>query len=335
MKILKKILFFVSFFFLYFLVKEFLQLYTYLLGINEVLAIIVIAILFLVVIYFGLIPIIQIFILPADLGPTSIISEAESLRVKRIKKLRGNKFLKENNFDFTSIDSSEDSYNKIVAKLRPDCERIRKKYINQVFYSTAVSQNGFLDAILIFSSAVNLVKEIFLLYHGRVNTRELFVIAKKVYYSVLIGGSEGIEYATEELFSKLATDTAKSIPFLDKIFSSLADGYINAVLLTRISLITENYCTMIYIKKDRDLYPSPSFVFKTAKDLTTDIFNSIKVNLVRITKEKTENLAAKAFNPVMLVLDKGIKSIKDNKQINSGKNAILNGIKNLGNIFNI
>lgn len=335
MKILKKILFFVSFFFLYFLVKEFLQLYTYLLGINEVLAIIVIAILFLVVIYFGLIPIIQIFILPADLGPTSIISEAESLRVKRIKKLRGNKFLKENNFDFTSIDSSEDSYNKIVAKLRPECERIRKKYINQVFYSTAVSQNGFLDAILIFSSAVNLVKEIFLLYHGRVNTKELFVIAKKVYYSVLIGGSEGIEYATEELFSKLATDTAKSIPFLDKIFSSLADGYINAVLLTRISLITENYCTMIYIKKDRDLYPSPSFVFKTAKDLTTDIFNSIKVNLVRITKEKTENLAAKAFNPVMLVLDKGIKSIKDNKQINSGKNAILNGIKNLGTIFNI
>lgn len=335
MKILKKILFFVSFFFLYFLVKEFLQLYTYLLGINEVLAIIVIAILFLVVIYFGLIPIIQIFILPADLGPTSIISEAESLRVKRIKKLRGNKFLKENNFDFTSIDSSEDSYNKIVAKLRPECERIRKKYIYQVFYSTAVSQNGFLDAILIFSSAVNLVKEIFLLYHGRVNTKELFVIAKKVYYSVLIGGSEGIEYATEELFSKLATDTAKSIPFLDKIFSSLADGYINAVLLTRISLITENYCTMIYIKKDRDLYPSPSFVFKTAKDLTTDIFNSIKVNLVRITKEKTENLAAKAFNPVMLVLDKGIKSIKDNKQINSGKNAILNGIKNLGSIFNI
>lgn len=335
MKILKKILFFVSFFFLYFLVKEFLQLYTYLLGINEVLAIIVIAILFLVVIYFGLIPIIQIFILPADLGPTSIISEAESLRVKRIKKLRGNKFLKENNFDFTSIDNSEDSYNKIVAKLRPECERIRKKYVNQVFYSTAVSQNGFLDAILIFSSAVNLVKEIFLLYHGRVNTRELFVIAKKVYYSVLIGGSEGIEYATEELFSKLATDSAKSIPFLDKIFSSLADGYINAVLLTRISLITENYCTMIYIKKDKDLYPSPSFVFKTAKVLTADIFSSIKTNLVRITKEKTENLAAKAFNPVMLVLDKGIKSIKDNKQLNSSKNAILNGVKNLGSIFKI
>lgn len=335
MKTLKKILFFVSFFFLYFLVKEFLQLYTYLAGINEVLAIIVIAVLSLFVIYFGLIPIIQIITLPADLGPTSSISEAVSLRERRIKKLRGNKFLSENNFDFTLIDNSEESYNKIVSVLRPECEKIRKKYINQVFYSTAVSQNGFLDAILIFSSAVNLVKEIFLLYHGRVKTRELFVIAKKVYYSVLIGGSEGIEYATEELFSKLATDSAKSIPFLDKIFSFLADGYINAVLLTRISLITENYCTMIYIKKDKDLYPSPSFVFKTAKDLTTDIFMAIKTNLIRITKEKTENLAAKAFNPVLLVLDKGIKSIKDNKQLNSGKNAILNGIKNLGSIFNI
>lgn len=333
MKILKKIFFFFSFLLIYFVAKEFLELYSYLSSINEILAIIVISLLGLFVIYFGVVPIFQIIILPADLGPTRDLSETHLLREKRIKKFRGNNFLRDQNFDFTSIDNSEESYNKIVTEIKPECARLRKKYINQVFYSTAISQNGFLDAILIFSSAVNMVKDIFLLYHGRVNNRDLFVIAKKVYYSVLIGGSEGIEYATEELFSKLATESVKSIPFLDKIFTSLADGYVNAVLLTRISLITENYCTLVYIKKERDLYPPPAFVFKTAKDLTADIFASVKTNLVRITKEKSENILAKTFNPVVLVLDKSFKTIKENKHIHYGTSFLKNRLKEISSIF--
>lgn len=333
MQIIKKILFFLSFILLYFIIKEFLQLYSYLININEILAIIVIVILAFILFYFAIVPVIQIIALPADYGPTKEISKAAQLREKRIKKFRGNKYLRDSGFDFTNIDNTEESYNKIILQLKPECERIRKKYINQVFYSTAISQNGFLDAVLIFSSAVNMVKDIFLLYHGRVGNRELFIIAKKVYYSVLIGGSEGIEYATEELFSKLATDSLKSIPFLDKIFSSLADGYVNSVLLTRISLITENYCTLIYIEKDKNLYPSPSFVFKTAKDLTSDIFKSVKDNLARITKEKTENIIEKAFNPVTLVLDKSLKSIKENQHLSSGTSAIKKGIKSIGSLF--
>ncbi len=334
MKIIKKILFLLSFILLYLVVKEFLELYTYLSNISNTLAIIVIVLLGLFIFYFGVIPILQIIILPADYGPVKDISKVDSLRGKRIKKFRGNDYLRETGFDFNSIDNSEESYNKIITTIKPECERIRKKYINQVFYSTAISQNGFLDAILIFSSAVNLIKEIFLLYHGRVGNRELFVIAKKVYYSVLIGGSEGVEYATEELFSKLATETVKSIPFVDKIFTSLADGYVNAVLLTRISLITENYCTLIYIKKDKDLYPRPAFVFSTAKNLTSDIFKSVKTNLIKITKEKSENILAKTFNPVTVVLDKSFQSIKDNKHISSGTLFIKKRIKGVQSFFN-
>ncbi len=314
MKFIKRILFFLSFILLYFVIKEFLQLYDYLLNINETLAIAVIAILGLFIIYFAVVPIIQIIKLPVVYGPTKDLSKTAALREKRIKKFRRNKFLIKNNFNFDSIDeSSEESYNKIITTLKPECSRIRKKHINQVFYSTAVSQNGFLDAILILSSAVNMVKEIFLLYHGRVGNKELFIIAKKVYYSILIGGSEGVEYATEELFSKLATESIKSIPFLDKIFTSLADGYVNAVLLTRISLLTENYCSLIYIQKDRDLYPRPAYVFSTAKNLTSDIFKSVKENLTRIAKEKSEQIVAKTFNPVTVVLDKSFQSIKNIK----------------------
>ena len=312
MKYIKRIVFVLSFILIYFIVKEFLSLYAYLSSINELFAIIVMVIIGIAFIYFGIIPIIQIFALPVNYGPIKEEEKIPGMIKRRIKKFRGNNFLKETNFDFTSLQDTRESYDRIIKTLEPECKRIRKVYVNQVFYSTSISQNGFLDAILIFSSSVNIVKDIFLLYHGRVSNRDLFNIARKVYYSILIGGSEGVEYATEELFSKFATETMKGIPFLDKILSSLADGFINAVLLTRISLITENYCKLLYIEKDRDLYPKPSFIFATAKDLTSEIFIKVKKNMFALAKEKSEAIFRKAVNPVAVVLE-SLDGIKDTK----------------------
>ena len=177
---------------------------------------------------------------------------------------------------------------------------------------------------MIFSASVNMVKEIFTLYNGRVNNKDLFSIGKKVYYSIVIGGSEGIEYATEEIFSKLATESMKSIPFLDKIFTSLADGFVNAFLLTRISLITENYCTKLFIENEKELYPKPSFVVETAKDITKDALISARNNMLNLAKQKSELLLKKTFNPVMLVLDKSYSSVKESKTLESGKQIFRN-----------
>ncbi|HET55900.1 MAG TPA: DUF697 domain-containing protein, partial [Ignavibacteria bacterium] len=306
--------------------KEFLQLYSYLSNISPLLAIVVIALLGIFIIYYGILPIIQIILLPTSLGPTRDLSKIDAILEKRVKKLRGNHYLRETNFDFSDIKADNVSYERMIDSLKPEAQRIRKKHVNSVFYGTAISQNGFLDAIMIFSASVNMVKEIFILYNGRVNNKDLFAIAKKVYYSIIIGGSEGIEYATEEVFSKLATDSMKSIPFLDKIFSSLADGFVNAVLLTRISLITENYCTKLYIEKDRELFPRPAFVIETAKDLTKDLLARIKDNMFTLAKEKSESILRKAVNPVTLVLDKSYQTLKVNNPLEYGANILKKSI---------
>lgn len=330
--LIKKIFLAVSFVLLYFTVKEFLQLYSYLSEISKLLAVIVIAIIALFIIYFGILPIIRIVILPTSLGPTKDKSKLESILEKRVKKLRGNQYLRESGFGFSTIKSDNAGYEKMVTAIKPEAQRIRKKYVNSVFYGTAISQNGFLDVIMIFSASVNMVKEIFLLYNGRINNRDLFAIGKKVYYSIVIGGSEGIEYATEEVFSKLATDSMKSIPFLDKIFSSLADGFVNAVLLTRISLITENYCTKLYIEKEKELFPSPSFVIETAKELTKDLLARIKDNMFTLAKEKSESIFKKAVNPVTLVLDKSYQTLKENNPIELGSGILKKSLNRI-NIF--
>ncbi|MCK5456422.1 MAG: hypothetical protein KAI45_04790, partial [Melioribacteraceae bacterium] len=232
--------------------------------------------------YFAILPIIKIIKLPSNLGPTKVKSEVEKLRGNRIKQFSKNPFLLKSEIDTSSLQNNNEVYDTTISILEKESYKIRKSYVNRLFYSTSVSQNGFIDSIMILSASINLVKEIFILYNGRVSAVELLIIARKVYYSIIIGGTEGVEYVTNEIFSKLATESIKSIPFIDKIVTSLVDGFINAALLTRVSLITENYCKTLYIEKERDLYPSSKFIATTAKNLTSEVMKQVNSNILQI-----------------------------------------------------
>ncbi len=313
MNIIKKILFFFSLFLLYLIFKEFVELYNLSKSIDPYFAYAVLIILTAFIFYFAIIPVYQIFRMPKNYAPVKNKNEIPELLEKRINNFKKNKFLLKSNFDFSEITYDEDGHKKIISFLEKESDRIRKKYISRLFYSTSISQNGFIDAILILSSSVNLIKEIFILYQGRVTNRDLFTIAKKVYYSIAIGGSEGVEYATDEIFSKLSTEGMKSIPFANKILSSLADGYVNAALLTHVSLITENYCKYVYIESDRDLYPSSKFIISTTRFVTSDILTLINKRLLKTPKEKLENIFKKTPNPLAFILGKNKPEIKEEK----------------------
>ena len=100
----------------------------------------------------------------------------------------------------------------------------------------------------------------------------------------------------------------KSVPFIDKILASIADGFVNSVMLTRISYITENYCKLHYIESDKELYPSPGFVFDSAKNITQKtIEDSFKI-LRRMAFHKTFDFALVAINPIGYVLGRAIES---------------------------
>ncbi len=294
-------------------------------SINIYLAYITFAAIIIFIIYFAVLPIVNIIKLPINLGPTKIISEADKLREKRIEQFANNPFLLKSEIDVSSLQNSDEAYTSIISVLEKESYNIRKSYVNRLFYSTSVSQNGFIDSIMILSASVNLVKEIFILYNGRVSIVELLIIAKKVYYSIIIGGTEGVEYVTNEIFSKLATESIKSIPFIDKIVTSLVDGFINAALLTRVSLITENYCKILYIEKESDLYPSSKFIATTAKNLTSDILKQVNSNILQIAKDKSGDILKRVFNPVAYVLEKSYSTIRDFSK-ESGDKGLFNKI---------
>jgi len=306
MKYIKKIIFFISLFVLYIIFKEFLQLYVYMKNVHPYAAYATLAVIVLVFVIYVIVPILKILKIPKNLGPTLDKDKETELISQRIERFRKNKFLQEQDFDFSEIRNDKENYNKILKVLSKETSEVRKSRVSQLFYSTAIAQNGFLDAILILSASINHIKEIFLLYNGRVSNRDLLTIGKKVYYSMAIGGSEGVEYVTEEIFSKFAVDSLKSIPFIDKIFSSIADGFVNAALLTRISYITENYCKLTYIENEKAIYPSAHFIFNSAKNITSHTIDKLKESLIKMTVDSSLNFALIAVNPIGYVLGKSI-----------------------------
>lgn len=317
MKIIKKLSIFFALFLCYFIIKEFMNLYIMAKEIHPYFAYTIVLIILSFTFYFALIPIIKIFKISNNLGPTKHKSQENKIISQRINRFRENKILIKHNINFAEINNTQEDYNRIIKVLKKEVALVRKRYISQLFYSTAIVQNGFIDAILILSTSINLVKEIFLIYNGRVSNKDLLVIGKQIYFSLAIGGSKGIEYTTEEIFSKLSTQSIKSIPFLDKILSSIADGFFNAAFVTRISYITENYCTKTYIESDKELYPNPGFIANSVKNITSDIFSRLRITLKKIALEKSINMVEIAINPAGYVIGKTIeKKTLQNQSLN-------------------
>jgi len=311
MRFIKKLIFFFSLFLVYIILKEFIGLYHFTRSVHPYFGYGTLVVIAAFIVYFIIVPIVQIIRIPRSVGPTRNPQKIPDIIRKRMKNFKRNPALSKRGYNFQDLPDNEDGYNQILKALEPEAEKIRKKYVVQLFYSSSIAQNGFLDAILILSSSVNLVKELFLLYQGRVSNRDLMGIARRVYYSMAIGGSEGVEYATEEILSKLTSGGVKSIPFASKILGSIADGFVNAVLLNRISIITENICKFLFIASDSDLYPSVKSVVSSTRIITADLIDKIFSEIKAIAKEKTSRVVLMTVNPVGYLLGSAMNRMAD------------------------
>ena len=263
MKIIIKIIAFLSIIAVYIIAKELLTLYAMFDSIHPLLGEFILILLIVAIIYFIAIPIYKFIRLPQFEGPVKNHNDEFKLIYKRLNSFLYNGYLKQIHYDFRNISWDKDGYDKIILELKIKTEEIRNKYLTQIFISTSLSQNGFLDAIFILSASINMVKDIFILYNGRVTNKDLVNIAKKIYFAVAIGGSEVVELASEELLAKLSSGIVKKIPFVNIITGSIADGFVNAFFLARISYITENYCSLTHIKSDEELKPDTKFVINS------------------------------------------------------------------------
>lgn len=332
MKMLKRLVLFVIALFAYLILREMLNFYVLAYTAHPILGYLVLVILISVLVYFVVIPLYRISRLSGDPGPVRKKRKELELMEMRLQRRMSNKALTESGYSVPSSGSTQERYEASGIELSRRCDEIRRKYVVHLFYSSAVSQYGFIDAILIFSANVNMVKEIFTLYTGRATGRDLWQIMKQIYYSVAIGGSEGVEFAVEEMISKMGSDTLKSIPFFDKIMVSIAGGFTNAVLLSRISLITENYCKMTYIESTRDLSPDPAEILSSTKAIVEEPIRHIKKQLNDIAKQKAIDFSRYAINPTRTVIERALDKFttsSEDEEAQSVKRSIAIGLNPL------
>jgi len=290
-KIIKRIIFFFALAVSVIIVREFLALYNDIRAIDEYWGYAFLVFISLILIYFVIIPVIKILSIPRIHPPVNELKDVDQLIEKRLNSYSKNKLIPL----FNTALNNRERYDESVKILSAEVHKVRKIYVARLFYSTSISQNGFLDALFILSASINLIREIFVIYNGRASNVDLLRLLRKIYTAVAIGGSETIEYATDEILQSITADTVKSIPFIDKVAGSLADGFVNALLLTRISYITENYCTKLLINNDKDLLPSYRMVYETTKILTKDIKDKMLWSFIK--RKKGEEIKAEDIIP--------------------------------------
>ncbi|MBD3224099.1 MAG: DUF697 domain-containing protein [Caldithrix sp.] len=249
------------------------------------------------------------------------MDEREKIIEKRLTRFKKNKYLQD--YDFDKPLSAEEHYQEIITILEGRAKQVRQQYVSKVFYGTSVSQNGFIDAIIILSAGINLTREIFTIYNGRVSNKDMLRIGRKIYTAMAIGGSEGVEYATDEIITSFAYDGIKSIPFIDKIMGSLADGFVSSMLITRISFIAENYCKIIYLPNDRALVPPQKVIYDTTNSITSDVRQRIKMVLRNLSADKSDVYTKLAVNPAAYVIKTAIN--KFGKQLDSRTKSSVSG----------
>lgn len=306
MKTINRVIGIVSLAALYFIGREFLSLYAKLRSVHPMVAVAFFIIIGLCLIFFAVVPVARIIALPRFEGPATSRWQEKRLIKKRLKRFRKNSFLKKSGYDFSRISDDAEAYNQMIRLFDPEIANIRKRYIRNLFLSTAIAQNGFVDGVLILSFNLRVIKEIFTLYGGRATYKDIWVIAKNVYYSIAIGGSEGVEFVMEELIEKLGSSTVKAVPFLGKVMGSITDGYVNAMLLARVAFITENYCKLTYIKSSRDLFPRTKALSDTTGALLKPLLDMIGREIRKLVTKKPKQAVQGIFEKM-----KSLKETED------------------------
>lgn len=303
MKWIKRLMVFVALVGLYFVIKEMLFLYWLANETHEYLGYALIAILGGFTLYFLVVPLLKIFTFRYYPKPATEARLVDKTLKKRLKVLADNE-------DFVAavegkkFESDEELYLAGHKELSKKVEEVRRKYIGPVYAATSISPNAFIDSFTVMSATWYMVRDIMTIYLGRPNMREFWRVSKIIFVNMSIAGSvEAAEESFIELLRKgiskvmaLAGAVTKTyVPgsqqLMDEVTGAASGGLVNAILLTRISLILENYYTLLYLEPGKKLSPKRNSILQTTISIIGYVSDRLKIPLPKFAKKKKEEVA--------------------------------------------
>lgn len=129
---------------------------------------------------------------------------------------------------------------ELLTKRADRMDSIMVEKAKVVFVSTAVSQNGHLDAIIVIISNFRMVRELVESFGYRPTLPHIIKIYSNIFSTALIADNLE-EISLEEIFPQIEASIFGAIPGMKIVTSSIFQGISNSFLTLRIGYITKNY----------------------------------------------------------------------------------------------
>ena len=148
---------------------------------------------------------------------------------------------------------SEEQVAAAIARLDQEANAVVRGTASAIFASTAVMQNGRLDALIVFGSQVRMTYRIASIYYRRPSPRQMLSLYGNVGANVLIADNlADVDFAgiVTPVVTAAIPSLKGAVPGLQGIshllVNSFANGAANAFLTLRVGLIARDYCAALH-----------------------------------------------------------------------------------------
>ncbi|MCC8193379.1 MAG: YcjF family protein [Deltaproteobacteria bacterium] len=206
----------------------------------------------------------------------------QAFALELARRLRTNPHLREAGIAPPDPDDTE-GLRRCLALLNEKADGEIEQSARRIFLATALSQNGKLDALIVFTSLCRLVWRISAIYNQRPHPREILSLYWAVVTTTFLALSlEELDITTEigvgfgqALHAMAPAGLTASIPFAGKalqtVTSAAIDGTANCYLALRAGIITRNAFAYAFAAKR----PSRAAVFREAGGLLLSMSTSL------------------------------------------------------------
>lgn len=178
--------------------------------------------------------------------------ELEAFKAELLNRLNKNPALKKHAISLSKDNPDPEALDKCLASLDQEAEKEIMGTAKRVFIGTALSQNGRLDAIIIFIALCRVIWRVSKIYNQKPHPLELASLYRSVAASTFLAFSfEELDLSAEisgslgEMAKAVAPALgSSSLPFvgnaMQKFTASCLDGAANSFLVIRVGIIARN-----------------------------------------------------------------------------------------------
>ncbi len=286
-----------------FATNQLISLYANLSVINLWLANVVVALVSIAVLGLFALPVVLLIRLPKTLSHTGG-EDIEHYKTRLKKRLTANRRVRGAGLDVYTEAGMHDA----LKLLDTEAKDVINNTATAVFLTTAISQNGKLDALTVFATQSRMVWKIAHIYWQRPALQDLVRLYANVGGAALIASElEDIDITRqiEPIISALLKSPGRSLPVVGHaahiLTDSLLEGSTNAFLTLRVGIIAQRYCAN----------PDPSV---SARELKRSSF-----------MEASGMLRTLVLTSSGKVISSVMKAVKD-----AGKNTVVSGVEAVG-----